>query len=249
MTSTRTVLVIGATGQVGHLVVEEALAHAMTVKAQTRSAKKAQSLPQGVEIIEGNPFDPQLIDQALEGVDLVVFTLGGDLELERVFYASTLSLVRALQSRPHVHLSYMTSMGISHATNERWAWKRRSERLVRASGVPYTIVRPGWFDYQGPEDTRIDLRQGDLVTGRPGVDRHHIAQVLINGALEASGTGKTFEIFSTSGEPITDFGALFAHLTPDSHSGRGALDRDDVPLESEPERVRRDIAELESHVN
>jgi uncharacterized protein YbjT (DUF2867 family) len=26
-------------------------------------------------------------------------------------------------------------------------WKRRGERLVRASGLPYTIVRPGWFDY------------------------------------------------------------------------------------------------------
>jgi len=23
-------------------------------------------------------------------------------------------------------------------------WKRRGERLVRASGLPYTIVRPGW---------------------------------------------------------------------------------------------------------
>ncbi len=24
------------------------------------------------------------------------------------------------------------------------------ERLVRAGGNPYTIVRPGWFDYNGP---------------------------------------------------------------------------------------------------
>ena len=29
---------------------------------------------------------------------------------------------------------------------------RRSERLVRARGHPYTIVRPGWFDYNTPID-------------------------------------------------------------------------------------------------
>jgi hypothetical protein len=61
-------------------------------------------------------------------------------------------------------------------------WKRRSERLVRATGRPYTIVRPGWFDYNGPDDQLPVLLQGDLRrSGRPSdgaISRRQIAQVL-----------------------------------------------------------------------
>ena len=38
MSDPRTFLVIGATGQVGRVVVEEALARGLTVRAQSRSA-------------------------------------------------------------------------------------------------------------------------------------------------------------------------------------------------------------------
>jgi uncharacterized protein YbjT (DUF2867 family) len=46
-------------------------------------------------------------------------------------------------------------------------WKRRSVRLVRASGAPYTIVRPGWFDHVAPGDGRLVFEQGD--TGNGGI--------------------------------------------------------------------------------
>lgn len=38
--------------------------------------------------------------------------------------------------------------------------KRRAERLVRASGHPYIIVRPGWFDYNNDDEHRIVMLQG-----------------------------------------------------------------------------------------
>jgi len=40
-------------------------------------------------------------------------------------------------------------------------WKRRGEQLVRASGLPYTIVSPGWFDYNPPDQHRLVFLQGD----------------------------------------------------------------------------------------
>ena len=45
----------------------------------------------------------------------------------------------------------MTSIGVTNRTGaynrstQAHDWKRRSERLVRASGHQYTIVRPGWL--------------------------------------------------------------------------------------------------------
>ena len=124
-------------------------------------------------------------------------------------------------------------------------WKRRAERLLRVSGRPYTIVRPGWFDYQGPRDQRIDLRQGDLVTGRPGVDRHHIAQILLEGATVPSGAGRTVEVFSAAGDPVTDFEALFAATRADEPGALdGVLDTGNVPLGEEPAFVQADVARL-----
>lgn len=40
-------------------------------------------------------------------------------------------------------------------------WKRRGERLVRASGLGYTIVRPGWFDDNDADQQRLVMLQGD----------------------------------------------------------------------------------------
>ncbi len=51
--------------------------------------------------------------------------------------------------------------GQYNRTTEAHDWKRRSERLVRASGFPYMIVRPGWFDYNGPDEHRLIFLQGD----------------------------------------------------------------------------------------
>ncbi|WP_167148786.1 NAD(P)H-binding protein [Actinomyces sp. ZJ308] len=243
MSKPRTALVIGATGQVGRVVVEEALARGLSVRAQSRNASRAAAvLPAGTEVVEASPTDAASLARAVEGVDAVIFTGGGDDDLENNFYAVVPALLEALEGRPEVHISFMTSMYISRPSGESWDWKRRAERLVRAGGHPYTIVRPGWFDYQGPQDTQIDLRQGDLVEGRPGVDRRHIAQVLIEGALNPSGEHRTVEVFSRAGEPVTDFEALLAGTRPDTETGRGALDRVLVPLTDEPARVQSDIA-------
>ncbi|MBM6979767.1 MAG: NAD(P)H-binding protein [Actinomyces succiniciruminis] len=245
MSDTRTVLVIGATGQVGRVVVAEALARGLSVRAQSRNAARAaRSLPAGADIVEASPTDAASLAAVLDGVDVVILTHGGDADLEHNYYAVIPALLEALTDRPEVYISLMTSMYISHPSGESWDWKRRAERLVRASGHPYTIVRPGWFDYQGPDDTQIDLRQGDLVEGQPGVDRHHIAQVLIEGALNPSGEHRTVEVFSRPGAPVTDFEALFAATQPDTEAGRGALDQDLVPLADEPARVQADIDRL-----
>ena len=243
MTAPRTILVIGATGQVGHVVVEEPLARSLRVRAQSRNAARATTLlPADAEVVEASPTDVASLAGIIDSVDIVILTHGGDSDLENHYYAVLPALLDALAGRPEVHISLMTSMRISHPSGESWDWKRRAERLVRASGHPYTIVRPGWFDYQGAEDAQIDLRQGDLVERQPGVDRHHVAQVLIEGALNTSGEHRTVEVFSRPGAPVTDFETLFAATKPDTVADRGVLDQDLVPPGDEPTRVQTDLA-------
>lgn len=155
--SMSTVLVIGSTGQVGRVVVEEALGCGFAVRAQSRNAARAQrSLPGGVEVVEASPSSADDLRSVVAGVDAVVLTHGGDMdgEGESSFYAAIPALLDALGDN-NAHISLMTAMNASHSAGPSSygfvEWKRRAERLVRASGHPYTIVRP---DYQGPGDRR-----------------------------------------------------------------------------------------------
>jgi uncharacterized protein YbjT (DUF2867 family) len=125
--------------------------------------------------------------------------------------------------------------------------KRRSERLVRASGNPYTIVRPGWFDYNSPEENKPVFLQGDLRrSGVPGdgvIARRQIARVLIASLTSASAEGKTFELVAERGREPDDLEPLFSALDADARdSVDGAHDEDNMPLAEEPGHVREDLA-------
>ncbi|WP_336208612.1 NAD(P)H-binding protein [Nonomuraea sp. LPB2021202275-12-8] len=62
-----TILVTGATGTVGRLLVEELLQTGQRVRALTRNAAKA-GLPQEVEVVEGDLARPETLAAAFEGV-------------------------------------------------------------------------------------------------------------------------------------------------------------------------------------
>ena len=251
-----TVLVVGATGSIGRLVVEEALRPGHAARALVRSRGKAARLPPETEVVVGDLTRPETLPAAVANVDAVVFTHGseggGKAGAESVDYGGVRNVLRALGSR-QARISLMTSIGVTNRasaynrTTEGHDWKRRSERLVRASGLPYTIVRPGWFDYNGPDEHQLALLQGDKRhAGDPSdgaVARRQIAEVLVQALGSDRALRKTFELVATHGAAPRDFGALFAPLDADP---RGALDgvhdTANMPLENEPQRVRDDLS-------
>ena len=103
----------------------------------------------------------------------------------------------------------MTSIGVASRTGtynrstEAHDWKRRSERLVRASGLPYTIVRPGWFDYNSPDEHQLSLLQGDRRQAGDSSDgvvaRHQLAEVLVRSLSWITRCAKTFELVAVTG--------------------------------------------------
>ena len=249
------VLVVGATGSIGRLVVEEATRHGYATRALVRDPEKARRLLPETEVIAGDVTRPETLSRAVDGVDAVVFTLGSDgagkVGAESVDYGGVRNVLNALGSRT-ARIALMTSIGVTNRagaynrSTEAHDWKRRSERLVRASGMPYTIVRPGWFDYNGPDEYRLVLLQGDTrLAGDPSdgvVARRQIAEVLVRSLGSDQALRKTFELVATTGQAPDDFDALFAPLEEDT---RGALDGvhdvPNMPLDDEPQRVRDDL--------
>lgn len=164
------VLVVGATGSIGSLVVAEALRQGHAVRALVRAPEKVRKLPREAKAMIGDVTRPDTLPSAVEGIDAVVFTLGSDgagkVGAETVDYGGVRNVLRALGSRK-ARIALMTSIGVTNRTGsynrstEAHDWKRRSERLVRASGLSYTIVRPGWFDCNKPDEHRLVFLQGD----------------------------------------------------------------------------------------
>jgi uncharacterized protein YbjT (DUF2867 family) len=253
-----TVLVVGATGSIGRLVVAEALRQGHSVRALVRTPDKARKLPREAQVVFGDVTHPDTLPGAVDGVDAIVFTLGSDgagkVGAESVDYGGVRNVLAALGSRT-ARIALMTSIGVTNRTGsynrttEAHDWKRRSERLVRASGLPYTIVRPGWFDYNGPNEHRLVLLQGDKRQAGNSSDgviaRSQVAEVLVRSLGSDHALRKTFELIATTGPAPDDFDALFAPLDADSQGALdGVRDMANQPLEDEPDRVRHDLDAL-----
>lgn len=249
------ILVIGATGSIGSLVVEETLRQGHSVRALVRSPDKARRLPADAEAIIGDLTRPDTLAAAVKDVDGIVFTHGSDgggkVGSERVDYGGVRNILAALGSqRPRIAL--MTAIGVTNRagsynlSTESHDWKRRAERLVRASGCPYTIVRPGWFDYNKADEHHLVFLQGD--TRQAGnssdgvIDRRQLAQVLVSSLTSKDALRKSFELVATKGPAQEDLDPLFAALEPDPNNSRdGVRDSPNQPLEDEPQRVRDDL--------
>src|SRR5271167_1671305 len=253
--SRKTVLVVGATGSIGHLVVEEAVRQGYVVRALVRTPSKARRFPTQVEVISGDVTRPETLTAAVDGIDAIVFTLGSDgarkVGAETVDYGGVRNVLAALGSRT-ARIALMTSIGVTNRTGsynrstEAHDWKRRSERLVRASGLAYTIVRPGWFDYNGPDQHRLVLLQGDTRKAGDSSDgviaRCQIAGILVSSLISDHSLRKTFELVAVNGLAQENFDALFAALDEDPQGALdGVHDTANMPLNDEPKRVREDL--------
>lgn len=244
------VLMVGATGSIGRFAVQAAQRHGLRPRALVRDVQRAEQLLPGVELVQGDLEDPVSLRRALHGADALVLTHGSGTDARpdaraHIDYGGVRNILLALgDARPRVALMtsiYATRGDIPGAT----PWKRRSERLLRASGVPHTVVRPGWFDHAGPTQRRLVLDQGGTADG--GIARDQIAETLVRSLLSDTALGKTFELTAAEGEEQKDWSALFAALkadTPDSVDG--VLDPANLPIEDEPPALRADLEAAES---
>ena len=252
------VLLVGATGSIGRLVVEEAIRQGHAVRALVRDLRRASRLHAAALRVVGDLTRPDTLVAAVDGIDAIVFTHGADgggkAGAEQVSYGGVRNVLAALHGH-QARIALMTAIGVTNRSGaynrstEAHDWKRRSERLLRASGLPYTIVRPGWFDYNNADQHRLVLLQGDTSqAGSPSdgvVARVQIAQVLVHSLTSASATRKTFELVAERGEAQEDFNAMFAALDIDAAGELDAVhDTPNMPLAQEPERVRDDLNRL-----
>jgi uncharacterized protein YbjT (DUF2867 family) len=242
-TAIATVLVVGATGSIGRQVVAEAVRQGYSTRALVRDASRASGLDPAAQIVEGQFTNADTLAKAVADVDAVIFTHGSSSNPEAVNYGAVKNVLDALGDR-RVRIALMTTIGVT-VRSEGHDWKRRGERLVRASGNVYTIVRPGWFDYNDDDQLQITLLQGDTRRAGSSADgviaRHQIARVLVD-SLTSPTQNITFELVAERGPAQNDLNPLFAELQVDvAGSVDGVRDPDNMPVDAEPDSARRDL--------
>jgi uncharacterized protein YbjT (DUF2867 family) len=139
------VLVTGATGRVGRLVVDELVRTGVAVRGLTRLPEDA-ALPAGVEIVKGDFTDPASLDAALRGVGAVflVWTAGAATAPAVV---ARLAAHASDQPLRIVHLSspHRTPHPFFQQPNPLCGLHAEVERLLRETGLDLAILRPGMF--------------------------------------------------------------------------------------------------------
>jgi uncharacterized protein YbjT (DUF2867 family) len=149
-----TILVTGATGNVGRNVVEQLVKRGASVRALVRDPSKAK-FPEGVAIMHGDLLDVDALRQAMSGVS-TLFLLNGVVADE-----VTQALI-ALNVAREAGISRIVYLSVIHADRyvnvPHFAGKFGVERMIEEMGFGATILHPAYY-----MDNEISIR--DVVTG------------------------------------------------------------------------------------
>lgn len=137
-----TILVIGATGNVGRPTVAGLLAKGESVRALSRSQENLAKLPDGVEGVIGDLESGAGLEAACAGVDkMFLITSNGETETQR-----GLNAVAAAKTAGVKHIVFLS---IGNPSKEpavpHYRAKIPVEEAIRASGAAYTFLRPNFF--------------------------------------------------------------------------------------------------------
>lgn len=140
MTNRPLILVTGATGNTGSGLVPTLLAAGARVRALVHTAAKADALrQQGAEVVVADLSAPSTLDAAVAGVDRIYMCLFNG--PEQANHGRNLIAAARKAARPHI---------VHHAASgsDRSRIIRdidEVEGVMRASGLPWTILRPTFY--------------------------------------------------------------------------------------------------------
>lgn len=219
------VLVTGATGQTGRLLVASLIENGSSVRALLRSPDKAASLGTGVEVFIGDVTDPASLVKAFEGTAVIISTIGarfpiGDNGFAAVDWEGNRALIDAAKAagvKQFILLSAGSAGrdGFPYSWSiSPYPWKAKAEAYLRDSGLPYTIIAAGGLrdDPGGQKGIRLAPR-ADYESGQ--ISRGDVAEVLAACIENAGARGKTITVVNDESLRVEAWRATFDSLPAD----------------------------------
>jgi NAD(P)H dehydrogenase (quinone) len=198
------IVVTGATGQLGRLVVEGLLkkvpATELAVAVRT-PAKAADFAERGVQVRTADFTQPAGLAAAFAGADKLLLISSNEVG-QRV--PQHQAVVTAAKEAGVGHLVYTSLLHADTSTLGLAPEHRATEQLIRESGIPFTFLRNGWYTENYAPTITQAVEQGSF----PG----------------SAGDGK---VASASRADYAD--AAVAALTGEGHEGKSYELAGDVP--------------------
>ncbi len=156
------IIVFGATGTVGRLVVERALCDGHSVTAFARNTDKLKIDNSKLSLVSGDAMNQTDVSNAIVGHDAVIITLGSGMKRKSLIRSQgTEMIIQAMLKHGVKRLICQSTLGVHESWNNlNFFWKRimfgfllrpvfldheLQETLVRNSGLDWTLVRPSAF--------------------------------------------------------------------------------------------------------
>ncbi len=186
------ILVTGATGFVGSNLVRRLRHDDIAVRALVRSLAKGEALKDiGVDVVEGDVSDKASLEAAAAGCERVVHLVGIIQETPAATFRSvhvegTGNVLDAAKKAGIRHICYQSALGTRPGAKSMYhKTKWEAEELVRASTVPYTILRPSLI--YGPGD-QFTMRLSQMIKRSPvlpviGPGRSRVQPLYIDDAV------------------------------------------------------------------
>jgi uncharacterized protein YbjT (DUF2867 family) len=159
MALVKRVLITGATGNVGRLVLSQLATTGLQLRALVRNPDGA-GLPADVEVVCGDLTRPETLDNSLDGIDTVFLVWVAPAEAAPVALEQIAKRVRRI-----VFLSapLKTAHPLFQQPNRSRARAELIEQLIESSGLDWTFLRPGMFALNATGWWASQIRTGNVV--------------------------------------------------------------------------------------
>jgi uncharacterized protein YbjT (DUF2867 family) len=198
------IVVLGATGGTGRLVVEQGLAAGHTVTALVRSPEKVMVRNPNLHVVAGQATDPSAVARALVGADALISTLGGG---GSVISDSTRAIVEAAQKAGVSRVILLSSFLVERerfnpvtrlltrvAMGSMIKDKSAGEKALRESNLDWTIVYASSLT-DGPGGGYVAvLPEGGRWTFSHRIARADVAAWLLRAATSPETSRRTVSI-------------------------------------------------------
>lgn len=216
MTISEKIAVTGATGQLGRLVIADLLRIAPTAHliGLVRNAAPAKDLAdRGVELRTANYDDPASIAAALAGTDKLLLISSNEIGQRVRQHANVIDAAKAAGVK---FIAYTSLLRADTSPMALAVEHRETEALIRASGIPFAILRNGWYTENYTGNLAAALLHGAVLgaakDGRiSSAARSDYAAAASNVlASHENQAGKVYELAGDSAFTVTEYAAEIA---------------------------------------